>query len=184
MSEVEVLPMGTEEVSLEEVKQAAAAEKTENEETGSVLQLIIFNLGGEEYALPIDHVKEIVITPGIAKIPQTPSYIKGVSNIRGTIIAMMDLEEKFGLDSKETEANYKYTLVIESESHKVGILVRQVPSTLSVLTSKIDNSSGIMQYSSLDQDCIDGIVKSNDRMIILIDILKMIESEQLNFNNI
>lgn len=186
MSEVETLPMGKEEVSLEEVKRAAAAENSQNVESGALLQLIIFNLGGEEYALPIDHVKEIVITPGIAKIPQTPTYIKGVANIRGTIIAMMDLEEKFDLDHEQNVdgTTYKYTLVIESESHKVGILVRQVPSTLSVLKAKIDKSTSVMQYSSLDQECIDGIVKSNDRMIILIDILRMIESEHLNFGSL
>jgi len=183
---VAIEEVSQEEISIEEVKKAAAAVNSQNEESGESLQLIIFNLGGEEYALPIDHVKEIVITPGIAKIPQTPDYIKGVANIRGTIIAMMDLEEKFNLEPDENldALMNKYTLVIESEDYNVGILVRQVPSTLSVLKAKIDKSSGIMQYSSLDQDCIAGIVKSEDRMIILIDILRMIESEQLNFNNL
>lgn len=182
MSEVEVLEAKEHEVSLEEVKQAAQAEQSNTEESGSTLQLIIFELGGEEYALPIDQVKEIVLKPGMAKIPQTPPYIKGVSNIRGTIIAMMDLEEKFDLNysNESNGTHHKYTLVIESESHRVGILVKQVPSTLSVKESKIDRSSDIMQYSSLDKDCIDGIVKTEDRLIILIDILRMISSEQLD----
>lgn len=171
----------TEHLSLEEVQKVAMEAKELTRETGTSLQLIIFRLGGEEYALPIDQVKEIVLTPGMAKIPQTPEYIKGVSNIRGTIIAMMDLEEKFDLiiEKKAELTDYKYTLVIESESHRVGILVRQVPSTLSVLEAKIDRSADVMQFSSLDQECIEGIVKSDNRLIILVDILGMIESEQL-----
>ncbi len=174
-----------EEITLDEVRKQAANEAGKSAEVGDSLQLIIFKLGGEEYALPIDHVKEIVITPGIAKMPQTPEYIKGVANIRGTIIAIMDLEQKFGLEKvEELTQKHNYTLVIESESHKVGILVTKVPNTLSVRKSTIDTTSSVMQYSSLDQDCIEGIVKSNDRLIILINILKMIEAENMNFANV
>lgn len=172
--------MAPNEISLEEVKKSAQASSQNDADTSAVLQLIIFTLGEEEYAMPIDQIKEIVITPSMAKIPQTPEYIMGVANIRGTIIAMMDLEQKFDLYQSNPAESWKYTLVIESENHKVGILSRKVPSTLSVRESKIDRSNNIMQYSSLDQECIDGIVKSGDRLIILIDVLRMIEKEQLN----
>ena len=60
-----------------------------------LMQLIIFKLAGEEYGLSIDQIKEVVLTPRVAKMPQTPAYIKGVANIRGNIIAIMDLEQKF-----------------------------------------------------------------------------------------
>lgn len=170
------------EVSLAEVKAAAANSAPNATDAGESLQLIIFKLGGEEYALSIDHIKEIVITPGIAKIPQTHNYIKGVANIRGTIIAIMDLEEKFNLVTNSDAGSFNYTLVIESENHKVGILVKEVPNTLSIPKSEIDRSSGIMQYSSLDEDCIDGIVKSGERLIVLIDIFKMMKSEEVSIS--
>jgi purine-binding chemotaxis protein CheW len=53
--------------------------------------------GGEEYALVIDQIKEVVITPKVSRIPLTPKYIKGVANVRGDILAIIDLEECFGL---------------------------------------------------------------------------------------
>ncbi|MDQ3110325.1 MAG: chemotaxis protein CheW, partial [Bacteroidota bacterium] len=136
-----------------------------------------------EYGLSIEQIKEVVLTPRIAKMPQTASYIKGVANIRGNIIAIMDLEQKFGLikadlSAKSDHANY--TLVMESDEYKVGILVKEVPNTLSVGIADIDTASNFIQYTSLDTDSVIGVVKSGERMIILIDIIKLITSENIN----
>lgn len=172
----------TKEVTLEEIKQEVANTQEEKAKTGQRIQLIVFKLGEEEYAIPIDHIKEVVLTPAIAKIPQTPPYIKGVANIRGSIIAIMDLEERFNLiiEDKDLEDRGFYTLVIESDAFKIGILVTEVPNTLNTYTSDIDSTNNIMQYSSLDQECIQGVVKVNDRLIMLVDIFKLMELEDLN----
>lgn len=167
-----------EELTLADVKRQAELEVTEKD-TGNLVQLIIFKLGNEEYALHIDQIKEVVLTPGIAKIPQTPDYIKGVANIRGNIIAIVDLEYKFGLIDAKSDETSLYTLVVESDQFKIGILVKEVPNTLTVKENDIDNTSTVLQYSNLDSDCIKGIVKSGDRMIIMVDMIKMMESEEL-----
>ncbi len=165
------------ELTLEDVRKQADSEKKEKDK-GTLVQLIVFKLGKEEYALHIDQIKEVVLTPGIAKIPQTPEYIKGVANIRGNIIAIVDLEKKFGLlKSSEDEAISHYTLVVESEAFKIGILVKEVPNTLTVSETSIDHSSTVLQYSNLDQKCIKGIVKFGSRMIIMVDMIKMMEME-------
>ncbi|OFY84321.1 MAG: hypothetical protein A3F72_14530 [Bacteroidetes bacterium RIFCSPLOWO2_12_FULL_35_15] len=146
------------------------------------MQLIIFKLGKEEYAMNIDQIKEVVITPRIAKVPQTAMYIKGVANIRGNIIAIMDLEERFNLIEKTDQPNSEtianYTLVVESEEFKVGILVKEVPNTLSVNTTDIDSSSEIIRYTALDERCIKGIVKSGERMIIMIDMFELLAIDE------
>src|SRR6478609_4820459 len=102
------------ETTINEVLREAAAD-VQKKDVGKRIQLIIFKLGSEEYALPIDQIKEVVLTPRIAKMPQTPSYIKGVANIRGSIIAILDLEEKFGIDRSidKTSESFHYTLVVE-----------------------------------------------------------------------
>jgi purine-binding chemotaxis protein CheW len=141
-------------------------------------QLIVFKLGNEEYALPIDQIKEIVATPPITKLPQTPDYIKGVANIRGNIIAIADLEKKFGVASDD-DAIGQYTLVIESDAFKIGVLVKSVPNTLSASDEEIDESPNVVHDSSLDDNYIKGIVKSDKRLIILIDIFKVINEELL-----
>ncbi len=168
------------EVTLEEIKKEVTSAQQNQLKSSERLQLVVFKLAGEEYALPIDDIKEVVITPGIAKIPQTPKHIKGVANIRGSIIAIMDMEERLNLVKENKKAGDSYTLVIASEQYKLGILVKEVPNTLNTYTSEIDNASNIMQFSALEKECITGVVKVPDRLIILIDIFKLIELEDLN----
>lgn len=168
---------GEKELTLEDIREQASKEVQEKD-VGTLIQLIIFKLGDEEYALHIDQIKEVVLTPGIAKIPQTPDYIVGVANIRGNIISIVNLHTKFRL-KEDNEKGFRYTLVVESDSFKIGILVKEVPNTLVVPEADIDQSSTVLQYSHLDQDCIKGIVKSGERMIIMVDIIKMMETEGL-----
>ncbi|QHT67720.1 purine-binding chemotaxis protein CheW [Rhodocytophaga rosea] len=145
-------------------------------------QLIVFKQGNEEYGLAIDQIKEVVLTPKITKMPQTPHYVKGVANIRGNIIAIIDLEEKFGITDKNTEINTegKYTLVVASEEFKVGILVKEVPNTLAVSQSDIDETVNIIQDEIQESNYIKGIVKVNNRLIILIDIYQIMSKQELN----
>jgi len=171
----------TNEVSIADIKREAALD-IQKKDTGRRIQLIIFKLGTEEYALSIDQIKEVVLTPRIAKMPQTPSYIKGVANIRGSIIAILDLEEKFGIERAKENGldSFHYTLVIESEVYKAGFLVRQVPNTLTILSSDIETSSNFIQAYSIDENCLQGVVKSGERLIILIDMIKLMESTSVN----
>lgn len=171
----------TTEYTIEDVKRDAGKEVAKREHSER-MQLIIFKLGSEEYGLSIEQIKEVVLTPRIAKMPQTAEHIKGVANIRGNIIAIMDLEQKFGLTkpgTTENKNNSNYTLVVESEEYKVGVLVKEVPNTLSINVSDIDTASNFVQYTSLDTSSVIGVVKSGERMIILIDMIKLIEAENL-----
>ncbi|MEQ8478081.1 chemotaxis protein CheW [Fulvivirga sp.] len=146
-------------------------------------QLIVFRQGNEEYGIQIDQIKEVVLTPNITKMPQTPNYVKGVANIRGNIIGIIDLEEKFGIKDATTtdDANKasNYTLVVESDEFKVGILVTEVPNTLTVTMDSIEQSVNIVHDNNVDSDYIQGIVKLDSRLIILIDIFKILEEKDL-----
>lgn len=168
------------EISLEELKREIAAEQTKKDQ-GHRMQLIIFKLGNEEYALSIEHIKEVVLTPRIAKMPQTPPYIKGVANIRGNIIAILDLEEKFGIEKNENLVSTgNYTLVLENNNFKAGFLVREVPNTLTIGSTEIEDASSFIQSNNSDQNYFQGVAKVGERLIILIDILRLIENSNIN----
>lgn len=163
--------------TLDDVRREAANYKEQQTPT-ELIQLVVFKLGSESYGLAIDQIKEVVLTPQVAKIPQTPAYIKGLSNIRGNMIAIMDLEQKFGLQQDTTTVQkFPYTLVIEDETYKIGVLVKSVPDTITVPVENIDRASDFVQYSSLDARCLVGVVTAEDRLVILIDIIKMVEVE-------
>lgn len=147
-------------------------------ESARLQQIVIFKLGQEEYGLPIDQIKEVVITPTITRLPQTQLFVRGVANIRGNIIAILDLEEKFGLQnvSEANRGGNDYTLVIESDEYKMGILVKEVPNTLSISSSNIENTvfTGDQQA---ERSYITGIVRLDKRLIIMIDIFKVINEQ-------
>ena len=157
-----------------------AVKERDNKENTQKSQLIVFRLGDEEYGLQIGQIKEVVPTPHITRLPQTPAYVKGVANIRGNIIAVVDLEEKFGLKQESDESANNYTLVVESDEVKMGVLVRELPNTLNVKQSQIEDSANIIQDGGADQSYIKGIVKLEDRLIIMLDVFKTMSETELN----
>jgi purine-binding chemotaxis protein CheW len=161
------------------MKEDINTEKQKNS-AGRALQVVVFKLGNEEYGLHIDQIKEVVITPTITRMPQTPSYVKGVANIRGNVIAIFDLEDRFNLSGTIQDQGSKYTLVVESEDVKLGLLVNEVPNTVSVNASDLDESVGIINDASVETNYIKGIIKAGHRLIILIDIFKVIDQEMAN----
>jgi purine-binding chemotaxis protein CheW len=154
----------------------ATLNQTKDNQTaqGRTFQIVVFKLGTEEYALQIDQIKEVVLTPTITRMPQTPEHIKGVANIRGNIIAIVDLRERFGLG--ENNGVGRYTLVVESEQFKMGVLVPEVPNTLAISETAIDQSLMNMEG---EHNYIKGIVKLDARLIILIDIFKVMELKDI-----
>jgi purine-binding chemotaxis protein CheW len=141
-------------------------------------QIVVFKLGQEEYGLNIDQIKEVVTTPTITRMPQTPAFVRGVANIRGNVIAILDLEEKFSLErSNNGYEGTNFTLVIESDYYKMGILVREVPNTLSISSASIEESVFTGDHQ-LDQSYITGIAKLEKRLIIMIDIFKVINDQE------
>lgn len=149
------------------------------EEKASYHQIVAFKLGSEEYGLHIDQIKEVVIAPPITRLPLTPPFIKGVANIRGNIIAILDLEQKFGLAMEaHDEAGKNFVLVIESDEYKMGVLVREVPNTLSIAASNIEETFLMNEYQN-DQNYIKGIAKLDKRLIIMIDILRIFDEKEV-----
>ena len=146
---------------------------------GQSVQLIVFKLGGERYALEIDKVKEIVPAPQVSKLPRAPKFMKGVANIRGSVMVIMDLEEKFELFKSEEISEKTFTLVIKNDRFRAGILVSEVPTTLKVQGDIIESSSHIMSNTVLDETFIKGLIKQEDGMIILLDIIELIESDEI-----
>jgi len=149
---------------------------------GQNIQLVVFKLGNDEYALSIDAIKEVVITPAITRVPLAPKHIRGVANVRGTILAIVDLEEKLSIQQSERgidTVKQNFLLVIESEDCKMGILVKEVPNTLSVSPEMIDNSPGLLQESNSEKGYVKGIAKVNNRLIVLVDVFKFVSKEDI-----
>ncbi len=170
---------------------AAAAKDTPNtveaakeQVAPEMVHLIVFKLGTEEYAIKIDQVKEVTITPAITRMPRTPDFVKGVANIRGDIIAIMDMERRFGIRPAELaeglNPNISYTLVIEAKDYNIGVEVREVPQSLNLAVKKIDRAPSFLQDVSISDNFIEGIAKIDSRLIIVLDMHKILTQDEIN----
>jgi purine-binding chemotaxis protein CheW len=149
-----------------------------------MVHLIVFKLGAEEYGIRIEQVKEVTITPDITRMPKTPYFIKGIANIRGDIIAIMDLEERFNIlpqEGQPQEKNYKntYTLALEASDFTIGLIVREMPQSLTIPISHIDKTPAFIQDLNINENFIEGIGKINGRLIIVLDILRILTSDEV-----
>ena len=147
---------------------------------GKDVQLISFPLGKERYAVDIEAIKEVVPTPQISRIPHSPAFIKGVSNIRGAVMVILDLAAKFELiGNSDSETQLPFTMVINGISFNAGILVKEVPITLKVKGDDIVSSSGLLNNTALDETYIKGLVNTDDGMVIYIDVKELLEEEDV-----
>ncbi len=145
--------------------------------------LIVFPVGDEEYAIAIDDIREVVPAPPIAIIPQVPKYVKGVANVRGNVLAVLDLGKRFMKDRSDEVSESKFVLVIKNEEYHVAVSVDTVPTTMMVKDSEIDSPSNIISHSASNVGHIKGIIKEGKRMIVWInihDVLVQIYENDLN----
>lgn len=157
---------------------AKPQEPEEEQELVNYEQFCVFDAGGEEYAISIHLVKEVVLYPDVAPIPQMPDYVLGMSNVRGNIYGVLDLVRYFEMDLDEEAEASKYLLVIDHEEYKMGIAIPEVPDTIMVSDNMIEKLSASRRKSVRGQKYLKGIIKKDRRMIILFDILDMISSDK------
>ena len=141
---------------------------------------LTFALGKEEYGLAILKVREIFGYMDITAIPRTPSYVRGVINLRGQVMAVVDLRDKFGMESVErTEQTCIIVVEIRRGGRKVctGIIVDHVSEVLEVPGNKIEDPPSF--GTSVDADFILGLGKIGDSVKILLDINKVLDGEEI-----
>lgn len=159
---------------------ASSNDKKNPAPSSATIQLIVFRLGEEEYGLRIEQVKEVTITPEVAKMPKTPPFVKGIANLRGDIIAIIDLEERFQLrPAVEDLPPVTYTMAIEATDYTIGIVVREVPQPLSIPASLIESAPDFIQDININDKYIEGIVKLDGRIIIVLDMLKLLTPSEI-----
>lgn len=136
-------------------------------------QYVIFSLGEEEYGLNISYAQEIIRVPDqITKLPNMPAFIDGVFNLRGKVIPVIDLKKRFDFAQTERNADNRL-LVIDLGNMLLGTIVNDVSEVLMVDDTSIENLYS--EIASIGQNCIQGICNMGDRLILLLDALKLKE---------
>lgn len=138
------------------------------------LQLVVFNLGQEEYGLPITKVQEINRLAPITKLPQAPSFMEGVINLRGRVIPVIDLRKRFQLTIGDYTDDTR-VIIVEVSGQTVGIIVDAVTEVIRLSSSSIEPPPPAF---ILDAQYIHGVGKFDDRLLILLDMDKILSSQE------
>lgn len=137
-------------------------------------QYLTFTLGAEEYGVEILKVQEIKGYSQVTPIPNTPPYVKGVMNLRGSIIPVVDLRSKLSMD--ETAYNqFTVIIVIRVGPKTVGLVVDAVSDVLNIPTQDVQATPDF--GAQVDARFISGMAKAGEKLVVLLDIDKVLGSE-------
>ena len=139
------------------------------------LQIVVFRLSSEEYALPITKVKDINRFMPLTKMPKSPVFMKGVINLRGEIIPVVDLRERFGLTANEATDDSRI-MIVDFNNQLIGIVVDGVTEVITIPAAEIDIPPAA---SKLNIKQVPGIGKFNNRLLILLDIDEVFSAEEV-----
>jgi len=140
-----------------------------------LLQLVTFSIGDEEFGVEILKVQEIIRMLEITKVPKAPPFVEGVINLRGKVIPILDLRKRFGLQSRSHDKNTRI-IVIEINSMIVGFIVDSVSEVLRLPANTVEPPPPVV--AGLDSDYISGVGKLEDRLLIMLDLNRLLSNEE------
>jgi purine-binding chemotaxis protein CheW len=141
------------------------------EGNGETVQLVIFTLDGQYYGIGIEAVDSIIKMQAITELPHAPYFIIGLTNLRGKVVPVVSLRRRFGLAEEKSSKNSRI-IVINVDQKEAGIIVDEVSEVETIPRRNIEPAP--MMAGSGGSRPIDGIAKLDDRLIILLNLLKVI----------
>jgi purine-binding chemotaxis protein CheW len=140
------------------------------------MQMLTFSLDDVLYGVNVSQVREVKNFEGVTRVPYAPAYVRGVTNLRGEVIPVIDLRKRFGIeDGKSENSNI---MIIVQDKHPVGIMVDSVMEVLTLTKNDIEaNSDSLIIDKS---EAVLGVAKHDKDLIILLDLLRVASKESLN----
>ena len=160
---------------MQEKTQASSYGVGATDKGGKIIQLIVFNLGDEEFSAEISQVREIIRAGVITPIPDSPEFIKGVTNIRGEIGVVIDLKARFFLPVKK-EVESKHIVITAQEKNLFGLMVDEVTEVLRIPGREIKRTPDLV--TRIDRTYVSGMITLENRLIIMLDLTKVLSEEE------
>ena len=135
------------------------------------MQVIVFNLGNEQFAVETSKIQTITDVMKVIRVPKAPTYIKGLINLRGSILSLLDIKMLLGIYDDNSENDAKNIIILKVNDEQVGISVDEVHEVINADEKTIQKLS-----DDKNQPFIKGILNFADRIVTLIDIDKLLEN--------
>lgn len=145
-------------------------------ELSTANRYLTFFVDEEQYGLDISRIKEIIAPIGITHIPKTPDFVKGVINLRGSIIPVVDVRLKFGMEEREMDMN-SAIIIYEVDKVSIGFIVDQVEDVLSIDDKHISEAPNF--GANIDTSFIENVAEVDSEVIMLLNLERIFETEEL-----
>lgn len=145
-------------------------------EQGELIQLVSFMLSDEEYGVEVLRVREIIRMPPITRMPNTPHYLEGIINLRGKVIPIISMRKRFGLEEAEYNSHTRI-MVMDVAGGLTGFIVDGVSEVIRIRSSEIQPPPAMVS-ENLDQEFIMGVFNHADRLLIIMDVVRMFSHEE------
>ena len=155
--------------------QELPAKEAWQEESNGTMQMVSLRLANEEYGIEITKVQEIILMGEITRVPQTPPYIKGLINLRSSVIPIVDLRLRFGM-TEQPPTDETRIMVVNVRGRTTGIIVDAVSEVLRISQSQIAPPPPTV--AGLGHEYLVGLARLDDRLLILLDIEKILVDQQ------
>ncbi len=152
-------------------------EENKKNNIDELLQLVSFKIGSEEFGIDILRVQEINRMLKVTKVPNSPEYVDGVVNLRGRIIPVVDLRSRMLMPRKEYDKSTRI-IVVELNSNTIGFVVDEVNEVLRIPKSITEEPPSMV--SGINTDFITAVGKLEDRILILLDLEKLVDVSEVN----
>ncbi|MFC5401958.1 chemotaxis protein CheW [Cohnella soli] len=141
------------------------------------LKVIVFTLAHEEYGIEVDKVRTIERMMPITRVPKTPAFVKGVVNLRGVVIPVIDLRGRFGLTETEFTENSRI-IIVAANDLEVGFIVDSANDVLDVMSDTIENPPEVV--GGIKAKYISGVAKIGEsRLLILLNLIEVLNRSEI-----
>jgi purine-binding chemotaxis protein CheW len=139
------------------------------------MQLVAFKVGREEFGVDVKKVEGVISLVDITRMPRAPKFVEGIINLRGQIIAVVDLGSRLGIEEAERDAATRI-VVVEAQDVKVGLIVDS-PEVINIDKEDIE-ASPALAGGDVETSFIKGVVKIAERLLILLDVDRVLSDEE------
>jgi len=143
------------------------------------MQMLTFSLDNVLYGVNVSQVREVKNFEGVTPVPYAPVYVRGVTNLRGEVIPVIDLRKRFGLICEKNENSN--IMIIVQDKNPVGIMVDSIMEVLTLPKNDIESNPESLIVDK--SEAVLGVAKHDKELIILLDLLKVISKDALNMKD-
>jgi purine-binding chemotaxis protein CheW len=148
-----------------------------DKDTEEKILVVVFILGGEELALAVNQVREIIRIPSITTVPNSSEYVEGVINLRGKVKTVLNLRKRLGMEEGVLDDKEGKIIIVEANEKTFGIIVDKVIGVLNVESENITDPASLLGAEKVD--FIKGIGRLDDRLVILLEPIKLFSQEEM-----